>query len=97
MEEALTSSLRLLPDHVAAEEYQVKGCLEGLPSLLLSILPPIPLPPDPHCLVSVANLWGEFRKEGVSSSVLHYLLVCWLGDDWGWRVLEGCGTLRGVL
>ena len=82
MVEALTSSLRLLPDRGAAKEYQ-----------LVSVLPPIPLPPEPHCLVSVANLGGEFRKEGVSSRILHCLMLGCPGAGWCGRVLDGWGIL----
>ena len=93
MEEAVTSSLQLLPDRGASEEYQMNGCLEGLPYLLVSVLPPIPLPPDPHCLVTLTNLEGEFREEGVSSSVLHCLVLGCPGAGWCVRVLDGWGTL----
>ena len=45
---ALSSTL-LCPDRGAAKANQVKGSMEGLISLLLAILPPIPLPTGTHC------------------------------------------------
>ena len=54
--EALSYTLQCDPDRGAAEATQVKGSLEGLTSLVLAVLPPIPLPLGTYCAESVASL-----------------------------------------
>ena len=88
MFEALTSSLWLLPDRMAAEEYQVKGCLDGLPSLLvLSVLSPIPLP-QTHIASCLWQVLGESSGRSASQAVfstaccLAVLVLAGVGGCW---------------